>query len=156
MQLFEKYGTLIERYTALNRESVCINRYQKAGKSDQGKCEGAAKQGKGLLSLFCATIREVRDFNREMHGANRESVCINKVVDEAAQKVVLGWLNESDTSEPKATAVILKTLYDHDMAEEDLILEWAKGAKPDVQAAVKPIIDWLEEADEDDDDEDED
>eukprot|EP01052_Picozoa_sp_SAG31_P001648 SAG31_NODE_55_length_29938_cov_9.154027_38_plen_155_part_00 len=34
--------------------------------------------GKGLLSRFCATIREIRDFNREKCGTNRESVCINR------------------------------------------------------------------------------
>eukprot|EP01052_Picozoa_sp_SAG31_P026532 SAG31_NODE_2411_length_5752_cov_2.118167_6_plen_231_part_00 len=30
--------------------------------------------GNGLLSRFCAFIREIRDFNREMYGTNRESV----------------------------------------------------------------------------------
>eukprot|EP01052_Picozoa_sp_SAG31_P037855 SAG31_NODE_4957_length_2836_cov_2.451023_1_plen_114_part_00 len=34
--------------------------------------------GKGLLSRFCATIREIRDFNREIYGTNRESVCIDR------------------------------------------------------------------------------
>eukprot|EP01052_Picozoa_sp_SAG31_P035126 SAG31_NODE_4199_length_3480_cov_4.559302_4_plen_172_part_00 len=29
-----------------------------------------------LLSRFCATIREIRDFNREIYGANRESVTL--------------------------------------------------------------------------------
>ena len=33
-------------------------------------------QGKGLLSRFCATIREIRDFNREKYGTNRESVTL--------------------------------------------------------------------------------
>eukprot|EP01052_Picozoa_sp_SAG31_P012735 SAG31_NODE_751_length_12354_cov_14.018605_2_plen_224_part_00 len=37
-----------------------------------------AGAGKGLLSRFCATIREIRDFDREMYGTNRESVCIHK------------------------------------------------------------------------------
>eukprot|EP01052_Picozoa_sp_SAG31_P028650 SAG31_NODE_2784_length_5092_cov_10.113158_4_plen_92_part_00 len=32
-----------------------------------------------LLSRSCATIREIRDFNREIYGANRESVCINSL-----------------------------------------------------------------------------
>eukprot|EP01052_Picozoa_sp_SAG31_P007338 SAG31_NODE_349_length_17243_cov_7.408248_13_plen_161_part_00 len=32
-----------------------------------------------LLSRFCATIREIRDFNREKYGTNREIVCINSV-----------------------------------------------------------------------------
>eukprot|EP01052_Picozoa_sp_SAG31_P036247 SAG31_NODE_4493_length_3188_cov_2.660084_4_plen_307_part_00 len=35
--------------------------------------------GKGLLSRFCATIREILDFNREIYGTNRESVCINRL-----------------------------------------------------------------------------
>eukprot|EP01052_Picozoa_sp_SAG31_P017339 SAG31_NODE_1182_length_9512_cov_3.773611_3_plen_184_part_00 len=35
--------------------------------------------GKGLLSRFCATIRGMRDSNREIYGTNRESVCINQV-----------------------------------------------------------------------------
>ena len=36
-----------------------------------------------------------------------------------------------------------------------MILAWAETAKPEVQTAVQPIIEWLEEDDEDDDDEDE-
>eukprot|EP01052_Picozoa_sp_SAG31_P042728 SAG31_NODE_6876_length_1863_cov_1.358844_1_plen_319_part_10 len=36
--------------------------------------------GKGLLSRFCATIREIRDFNREIYGTNREGVCINQTL----------------------------------------------------------------------------
>eukprot|EP01052_Picozoa_sp_SAG31_P007599 SAG31_NODE_364_length_16841_cov_7.005256_3_plen_227_part_00 len=39
-------------------------------------CIRQKKLGKGLLSRFCATIREIRDFNREIFGTNRESVCI--------------------------------------------------------------------------------
>eukprot|EP01052_Picozoa_sp_SAG31_P000560 SAG31_NODE_16_length_36206_cov_27.355728_29_plen_221_part_00 len=31
-----------------------------------------------LLSRFYATIREIRDFDREIYGTNRESVCINR------------------------------------------------------------------------------
>eukprot|EP01052_Picozoa_sp_SAG31_P019057 SAG31_NODE_1375_length_8594_cov_2.810477_7_plen_369_part_00 len=37
------------------------------------------QSGKGLLSRFCATIQEIRDFNREIYSTNRESVCINQV-----------------------------------------------------------------------------
>eukprot|EP01052_Picozoa_sp_SAG31_P034110 SAG31_NODE_3938_length_3735_cov_3.200220_2_plen_181_part_00 len=33
-------------------------------------------EGKGLLSRFCATIREMRDFNREIYGTDRESVTV--------------------------------------------------------------------------------
>eukprot|EP01052_Picozoa_sp_SAG31_P052989 SAG31_NODE_13360_length_874_cov_1.922581_1_plen_192_part_00 len=39
----------------------------------------AAWLGKGLLSRFYAAIREIRDFDREKYGTNRESVCINSV-----------------------------------------------------------------------------
>eukprot|EP01052_Picozoa_sp_SAG31_P033645 SAG31_NODE_3829_length_3842_cov_124.370558_4_plen_164_part_00 len=37
-----------------------------------------------FLSHFCATIREIRDFNREKFGTNRESVCINRAEAAAA------------------------------------------------------------------------
>eukprot|EP01052_Picozoa_sp_SAG31_P013202 SAG31_NODE_789_length_12087_cov_5.727227_9_plen_178_part_00 len=33
-----------------------------------------------LLSRFCATIREVRDFNREKYGTNRESVTLQALL----------------------------------------------------------------------------
>eukprot|EP01052_Picozoa_sp_SAG31_P021700 SAG31_NODE_1691_length_7513_cov_11.746830_4_plen_242_part_00 len=36
-------------------------------------------RGKGLLSRFCATIREIRDFNREIYGTNRESVIMYRM-----------------------------------------------------------------------------
>eukprot|EP01052_Picozoa_sp_SAG31_P029011 SAG31_NODE_2849_length_4994_cov_2.114694_1_plen_550_part_00 len=36
----------------------------------------SASPGKGLLSRFCATVREIRDFNREIYGTNRESVTV--------------------------------------------------------------------------------
>lgn len=70
------------------------------------------------------------------------------VTDAAGQGAVLGWLDNADISEPKATAKILKDLYDMELAEEEVILAWAKTARPEVQAAVKPIIEWLEEEDE--------
>eukprot|EP01052_Picozoa_sp_SAG31_P071109 SAG31_NODE_30015_length_386_cov_1.125436_1_plen_96_part_10 len=38
----------------------------------------SSDRGKGLLSRFCATIRETRNFNRETCGTDRESVCINR------------------------------------------------------------------------------
>eukprot|EP01052_Picozoa_sp_SAG31_P003780 SAG31_NODE_149_length_22476_cov_41.827189_7_plen_1249_part_00 len=41
--------------------------------------------GKGLLSRFCATIREIRYFNREKYGTNRESVCINTDAEKTEQ-----------------------------------------------------------------------
>eukprot|EP01052_Picozoa_sp_SAG31_P003811 SAG31_NODE_150_length_22290_cov_5.975801_27_plen_104_part_00 len=43
-----------------------------------GLWSSGSKPGKGLLSRFCATIREIRDFNREKYGTDRESVCINQ------------------------------------------------------------------------------
>eukprot|EP01052_Picozoa_sp_SAG31_P048257 SAG31_NODE_10018_length_1194_cov_2.225571_1_plen_219_part_10 len=35
---------------------------------------------RGVTFSFCATIREMRDFNREIYGTNRESVCINRSI----------------------------------------------------------------------------
>ena len=40
---------------------------------------GVQIAGKGLLSRFCATIREMRDFNRETYGTNRESVTMYRL-----------------------------------------------------------------------------
>ena len=49
-----------------------------------------------------------------------------QVTDAAGQGAVLGWLDNADISEPKATAKILKDLYDMELAEEEVILAWAK------------------------------
>eukprot|EP01052_Picozoa_sp_SAG31_P022486 SAG31_NODE_1790_length_7264_cov_3.356455_4_plen_425_part_00 len=46
--------------------------------------------GEGLLSRFCATIREIRDFNREIYGTNRESVCIHRYWQNGRQCLVPG------------------------------------------------------------------
>eukprot|EP01052_Picozoa_sp_SAG31_P047477 SAG31_NODE_9520_length_1264_cov_4.414592_1_plen_89_part_01 len=68
-----------------------------------------------LLSRFCATIREIRDFNREMYGTNRESVCINRAnvsakatVDfvEEYEKRMKGMPNDEATRERFLKAVI--------------------------------------------------
>eukprot|EP01052_Picozoa_sp_SAG31_P063530 SAG31_NODE_22453_length_525_cov_0.730047_2_plen_73_part_01 len=44
-----------------------------------------------LLSRFCATIREIRDFHREKYGINRESVTLQDIQDEP-------WLTRSTES----------------------------------------------------------
>eukprot|EP01052_Picozoa_sp_SAG31_P027422 SAG31_NODE_2567_length_5464_cov_2.804660_4_plen_184_part_00 len=49
----------------------------------------ADRTGKGLLSRFCATIREIRGFNRETYGTNRESVCINSI--QLRKESVAAW-----------------------------------------------------------------
>eukprot|EP01052_Picozoa_sp_SAG31_P040245 SAG31_NODE_5783_length_2328_cov_3.748543_3_plen_164_part_00 len=61
-------------------------------------------EGCYFLSFFCATVREIRDFNREICGTNRESVCINSAVAarEAAGPPVIQVLDGVRTGE-KAT-----------------------------------------------------
>eukprot|EP01052_Picozoa_sp_SAG31_P023860 SAG31_NODE_1992_length_6709_cov_3.654870_10_plen_167_part_00 len=46
--------------------------------ASMGRCSRWAAAGKGLLSRVCATMREIRDFNRQIYGTNRESVCVNR------------------------------------------------------------------------------
>eukprot|EP01052_Picozoa_sp_SAG31_P035099 SAG31_NODE_4193_length_3486_cov_2.794804_4_plen_122_part_00 len=53
---------------------------------------GPWKPGKGLLSRFCATIREIRDFNRDIYGTNRESDCINSRLDLQGEQDICRWL----------------------------------------------------------------
>jgi len=69
----------------------------------------------------------------------------------------------------KAYPLILKQLYDQDVLEEEMILDWAKSgvthqfsptsvSAPDLnelRRSAEPFVVWLREADEDDDDEDE-
>eukprot|EP01052_Picozoa_sp_SAG31_P014155 SAG31_NODE_870_length_11338_cov_14.525047_7_plen_182_part_00 len=86
VQLFEKYGTSIERNTALiEKVSPCSARVFGCGNARGPRapqlrctdCELLARIRSGvLLSRFCATIREIRDFNREKYGTNRESVAL--------------------------------------------------------------------------------
>eukprot|EP01052_Picozoa_sp_SAG31_P024253 SAG31_NODE_2050_length_6560_cov_2.712119_6_plen_184_part_00 len=46
---------------------------------------------KGLLSRFCATIREIRDFNREIYGTNRDSVTMYQTVATAVRELLNPW-----------------------------------------------------------------
>ena len=91
--------------------------------------------------------------------------------DANSQLALLGGLEYfvtiSDPSQLKETPKVLKALYDMDIVEEEVILAWAKkaaiaeplGVKPkqaaECRAAAKPVIDWLEEADEETDGDDE-
>eukprot|EP01052_Picozoa_sp_SAG31_P039072 SAG31_NODE_5342_length_2597_cov_1.625300_3_plen_207_part_00 len=49
---------------------------------ESGPFRQAGVQVNHLLfaSRFCATVREIRDFNREIHGTNRESVQVNRLL----------------------------------------------------------------------------
>jgi len=77
-----------------------------------------------------------------------------------AQLLALEWLLAVGAPDRvKEGALALKLLYDEDLEEEEIILEWAnrkdaakvlgvdaEGAKA-VRAAVAPVVDWLQEAD---------
>jgi translation initiation factor 5 len=82
-----------------------------------------------------------------------------------AQLLALEWLLAVGAPERvKEGALALKVLYDEDLAEEEIILEWADradaakvlgvdaaGAKA-VRAAVAAVVEWLQEADDDSED----
>jgi translation initiation factor 5 len=68
----------------------------------------------------------------------------------------------------KEAALLLKVLYDEDLAEEEVVLAWAgkedagailglsgEAAAP-VRKAAAPFVDWLQEADEDEEEDEED
>jgi translation initiation factor 5 len=79
-----------------------------------------------------------------------------------AQLLALEWLLAVGAPQRvKEGALALKVLYDEDLAEEEIILEWADradaakvlgvdaaGAKA-VRAAVAAVVEWLQEADDD-------
>eukprot|EP01052_Picozoa_sp_SAG31_P012568 SAG31_NODE_737_length_12474_cov_14.694303_11_plen_114_part_01 len=44
-----------------------------------------------MLSRFCATIREIRDFNREKYGTNRESVALQVFVAITCTTLSFAW-----------------------------------------------------------------
>ncbi|KAH7721561.1 eukaryotic translation initiation factor 5 [Aphelenchoides avenae] len=91
------------------------------------------------------------------------------VNDKKAQRHLLGGIEQlihaqKDTLLPKA-AHILKALYDNDICDEETILAW--GAKPSskyvkkefakqIIDVCKPVLDWLQEADEESEDSEED
>ena len=101
-------------------------------------------------------------------GDNKEYL-VAFLEDANSQLALLGGLEHfvtvADPSQVKETPKVLKALYDMDIVEEEVILAWAKkaaiaeplGVKPEqaaeCRAAAKPVIDWLEEADEESDDE---
>eukprot|EP01052_Picozoa_sp_SAG31_P033704 SAG31_NODE_3845_length_3820_cov_14.896657_2_plen_383_part_00 len=45
---------------------------------EEGDQDAKPKQVRGYFLVFCATIRERRDFNREIYGTNRESVTMHR------------------------------------------------------------------------------
>jgi len=79
------------------------------------------------------------------------------VKDEALQQHLLKKLEEHFSKEAskqlKKFSFILKNLYDDDIVSEDVILRWHLSASPSVQAAAKPIVDWLRTAEEESDSE---
>ncbi|XP_003747617.1 eukaryotic translation initiation factor 5 [Galendromus occidentalis] len=84
-----------------------------------------------------------------------------------AQKYLLGAIEQSiklhkDTLLPK-TAIILKTLYDFDIVDEESLIEWSKKVSKRfvgkdfaqlIHNEAQPFIDWLQNAEEESEDED--
>eukprot|EP01052_Picozoa_sp_SAG31_P011472 SAG31_NODE_650_length_13187_cov_3.011843_6_plen_196_part_00 len=62
-----------------------------------------------LLSRFCATIREIRDFNREKYGTDRESVGLQVIFGGTATGVMaaIGAANASTTQPPLRIALLV-------------------------------------------------
>merc|ERR1712203_293173 len=83
-----------------------------------------------------------------------------------AQKYLLGGIEcliaaKENILLPKATA-IFKAFYDHDIIDEEVILEWgkkvskkyvSKALSEKIHEKVKPFITWLKEAEEEESDE---
>tara|TARA_R110002050_G_scaffold98965_1_gene205438 strand:+ start:458 stop:1717 length:1260 start_codon:yes stop_codon:yes gene_type:complete len=78
------------------------------------------------------------------------------LVNKNTQKEFLYALEEDlgkDAKTAKASVKTIKMLYDHDLVEEDAILEWHKSParSKNVRTATGPLVQWLEEAEEESD-----
>lgn len=86
-----------------------------------------------------------------------------------AQKYLLGGLEKTIETQKEAllpkTAAILKLMYDEDIIDEEVLLEWAKKVSKkyvskelseQIHKKAEPLITWLKEAEEESSDEDED
>ena len=128
-----------------------------------------------LIAAICLLLVQVRclydvlfsklDADTKVAGPLKDAVPLLKATasdarGQLAQLLALEWLLAVGAPDRvKEGALALKVLYDEDLAEEEIILEWAsrkdaakvlgvdaEGAKA-VRAAVAPVVDWLQEAD---------
>jgi len=90
-------------------------------------------------------------------------------LDQLAQLIALEFVCASAAPERiKELPLVLKVMYDEDLADEEIILAWASkddaakalGVSPEAAAAARaaaaPVVEWLEEADDDEDEDDQD
>jgi len=129
-----------------------------------------AAQIKGMLSSSTLPPKEVMGalFEALFHGVGKgfaKDVLKNKkylaaaVPDEAAQMLLLqaieAFCGKCSPEALKEVPVVLKYLYDGDVLEEETIVQWyneavAAGKNSEVVEKAKPVVEWLQSADESD------
>eukprot|EP01052_Picozoa_sp_SAG31_P045148 SAG31_NODE_8137_length_1514_cov_1.340636_2_plen_294_part_00 len=106
-----------------------------------------------LLSRFCATIREIRDFNREKYGTNRESVTLQDSPEQKLRNVLLEILNRlphNETLRPFVTDLLNLSMHvlNNDNEENSLIclriiFDLHKNYRPTLDAFAQPFLTFV-------------
>lgn len=93
-----------------------------------------------------------KGFSKEV--SSKKGYLSGVVQDENSQSMLLGaieaFCNHARAEAVKEVALVLKTLYDEDILEEDIIFQWydkgSTGNASQIWKNVKPFVEWLKSA----------
>jgi len=100
-----------------------------------------------------------KGFSKEV--SSKKDYLSGVVQDENSQSMLLGaieaFCNHARSEAVKEVALVLKTLYDEDILEEDIIFQWydkgSTGNASQIWKNVKPFVEWLKSAEAESDEE---
>nr|ADE75720.1 unknown [Picea sitchensis]ADE76990.1 unknown [Picea sitchensis] len=100
-----------------------------------------------------------KGFSKEV--SSKKGYLSGVVQDENSQSMLLGaieaFCNHARAEAVKEVALVLKTLYDEDILEEDIIFQWydkgSTGNASQIWKNVKPFVEWLKSAEAESDEE---
>jgi translation initiation factor 5 len=100
-----------------------------------------------------------KGFSKEV--SSKKDYLSGVVQDENSQSMLLGaieaFCNHARAEAVKEVALVLKTLYDEDILEEDIIFQWydkgSTGNASQIWKNVKPFVEWLKSAEAESDEE---